>query len=112
VSIDFYTKGDFTNLHIAPLIIFPFIENAFKYGINASTARSWVKINIQAEGSTVNVQIDNSYHPRREKGNNDIGGIGVANALKRLELLYKDNHTVEIRQTDEIYSVGLTIILK
>lgn len=112
VSVDFQINGDFKGLSIAPLIIFPFIENAFKHGVNSSMDKSWVAITIEAKDATLHVHIKNSLHAGKKKVAGEIGGIGASNAVKRLNLLYKDKHTIDISQADRVYSVDLSITLK
>lgn len=99
------------NLMIAPLIIFTFIENAFKHGINVSVGQSWVNIKIIAKSSRLNLEIVNSkfIHKSTVK---QLGGIGIVNTNKRLKLLYPDRFTLNVKEDENSYAVDLQLILK
>jgi len=113
VTIDVEFSGEYDGLTIAPLIMFPFIENAFKHGINKSIKRSWVDIRLRVEGNVLRTSIrnsrftaENTTQPRRP------GGIGIANTRKRLELLYPGNYVLEVKEDDASFSVDLALTLK
>jgi two-component system LytT family sensor kinase len=110
VKITFQINGDYENLLIAPLIIFSFIENAFKHGINTSIGSSWVEIRFDVENEVLYASISNSkFVPRPSR--RPLGGIGIANAKKRLALLYDGAHVLNINQTDSLFNVYLSINL-
>ena len=111
VRITFTVAGDFQGLFIAPLIVFPFIENAFKHGINNSVHNSWVEVELSTQEGTLLLVIRNSVFftpPLLE----DVGGIGVANSRKRLNLLYANKHKLEIKEDGNTFYVYLSINLK
>jgi two-component system LytT family sensor kinase len=111
VKITFSMTGVYADLFIAPLIVFPFIENAFKHGINNSVKDSWVDVNLSAQGSTLFLVIRNSVFPHPPLSE-DVGGIGVANSKKRLNLLYANKHTFEVKEDSNTFSVYLSINLR
>ncbi|MBO4752716.1 MAG: sensor histidine kinase [Bacteroidales bacterium] len=76
-------------LTIAPLLFLPFIENAFKHGINYSKP-SFIHIDITLNGDTICCHIDNSDHSKYHEG-----GIGIINTTKRLNLLYPGRYTLQ-----------------
>ncbi|MBL0741376.1 sensor histidine kinase [Chryseolinea lacunae] len=117
IDVEFYGNSD--GLSIAPLIIFPFIENAFKHGINKSIKRSWVSIRLGAENGVLKAEVGNSrFSPtptEREKEKNKgkkVGGIGIANARKRLDLLYPHAYTLNVVEDVSSFLINLTITLK
>jgi two-component system, LytTR family, sensor kinase len=110
VTITYEVHGDYENLSIAPLIVFPFIENAFKHGLHASAGRSWVIMKLTVKDGVLSVSIRNSKHASRKNGSN-VGGIGISNTKKRLDLLYANRHTLDISSTDEEFSVNMAIQL-
>jgi two-component system, LytTR family, sensor kinase len=110
VRIELNVPAELDHYSIAPLIIFPFIENAFKHGIRNSTKKSWVFIDIQILNNELTAIIRNSVTGTYENEKN-IGGIGISNTKKRLNLLYPDKHTLRIEQTDSVFSVILAIRL-
>lgn len=110
VTISFDVSGEHEGLFIAPLIIFTFIENAFKHGLNASTASSWVIIKLMVEGDVLNVFISNSKFVVN-RPSSYVGGIGIVNTKKRLNLLYKNNYSLNINERGDTFSVNLTLKL-
>lgn len=95
-------------LFIAPLLTFTFIENAFKYGLkNAENA--FVKLDIKIENNTFWFSLENDFDPNRT---NEFGGIGLENALKRLELVYPNQYKLEIKNQDSTFKVDLKIVLR
>ena len=96
---------------IAPLILVVFVENAFKHS-TASQAND-IKIEIETrmeDDSTLFFRCSNSYQ-RQSNTTSLAKGIGMENVRKRLELLYPDNHQLDIRQTDSCYEVFLRMQL-
>lgn len=94
---------------IAPLILIPFIENTFKYGI--STQQDCT-INIQLEvinGQLV-MQVSNHIY-RSQNLNGSNAGIGIANTRRRLGLIYPGKHDLKITEEDNTYTVNLKINL-
>jgi histidine kinase len=93
---------------IGPLLVFPFVENAFKHGQNNSTGKSLVKVSIKTDGPGLIFEIINSINEL--KGiKKTVGGIGQANSRKRLELLYPGQHLLTIENTADLYKVKLII---
>ena len=98
-------------LQIAPMLLIPFVENAFKHGISLREA-SHIKIALHTEGLKLYFDVYNSVHPKTgidpEKHNT---GIGLQNVKQRLQLLYPDRHELMIRETTKEFFVHLTVQL-
>lgn len=92
---------------IAPLLIFPFVENAFKHG-QAGNGKCMVQVKINAGSKTIAFQILNSKGDKNTV-RRSVGGIGQANSKKRLELLYPDNHQLTIEDLPDQYKVNLIL---
>lgn len=94
---------------IAPMLLIPFVENAFKHGISLREP-SWIKLRLNCEGKRVQYEIRNSIHSRRE-GDPEKGrsGIGLKNVLHRLKLLYPDRHEFYMHQDEKEFFVQLTL---
>lgn len=96
---------------IAPMLLIPFIENAFKHGVSISRP-SWIKISLHASGNTLYFDVCNSIHPKSESDpERDRAGIGLENVTDRLALIYPDNHELIVRNTPQEFFVHLTINL-
>ncbi|QKZ11764.1 sensor histidine kinase [Spirosoma sp. KUDC1026] len=93
---------------IAPLLLNPLVENAFKYGISMQRP-SFVDISIRVTDGTLTGTIRNSIVSRTqlEKGT----GTGLKNVRQRLALAYPNRHLLRIEQTNDEFIVYLTINL-
>ena len=91
-------------LLIAPMLLIPFVENAFKYGSSADDP-SEIKIDISLAGSELKVTISNTI----AAGQNSIKGTnsGLELTRKRLALLYREKHKLEIVPGEKVYTVRL-----
>lgn len=104
---------EFPDIHeelpVPPLLFIPFIENAFKHGIS-NREKSEIAISLKVHENTLIFQCKNSK-TLADNGSKDISGsgIGLENAIKRLNLLFTDNHTLTISQTDDFFDVYLEI---
>lgn len=109
VMIRFHVEGDLNPHRIAPLLLIPFVENAFKYGVN-SEENSMIDIQITVQKNVLKVFIQNNKvnldHSMIEKN-----GVGIENTLKRLDLIYPHQHQCAISETANAFTVNLTITL-
>lgn len=98
-------------LCIAPLLLLPYIENAFKFGIQAEEA---MQISIHIWDDNGLLRLDVSNRVMQDIGYSGIKGTGSGLKLskKRLQLLYPKKHTLNIRTQHGIYDVHLNIQLK
>ncbi|MDF2932744.1 MAG: hypothetical protein K0R36_2075 [Chryseobacterium sp.] len=97
---------------IAPMLLVPFVENAFKHGIS-SLRKSWVTASLECNETTIVFKVNNSMHPQQEFDHDKHqSGIGLENVRQRLRLIYPGNHVLEIRSDNVEFSVTLTINLK
>ncbi len=97
-------------LKIAPLLLLPFVENAFKHGVSNQPENGEVSIDIKLANKTLDFAIANSKPMVKQPV--ESKGIGLSNVRKRLELLYNDKFNLAIDDKNEIYSVFLTIELE
>ena len=97
-------------LEISPLLLIPFIENAFKHSNVFDKKNGWVKINLNIDNTMVHLNVDNSIG-QKEQRKDKVGGVGLENVKKRLALLYKDSHTLNIEATEHTYNASLKIDL-
>ena len=107
VTISFITKGDFAGKLIEPMLLIPFIENAFKHGINYAKP-SDIGIEITLLGNELLLKVENTIHNNTRE---PASGIGLSNVKRRLSLLYPDMHTLDIEEKNGKYKVGLKITL-
>lgn len=108
IVITFEVTGDADNKQIAPFLLIPFVENAFKYGVNAEeNSDIWIKIAIGENDLQMDVE-NNKVFVRKGK---DYGAsIGIKNTKKRLQLLYPGTHLLKIR--DGMYDFTVSLYIK
>lgn len=95
---------------IAPLILFPFVENAFKHGFrNADNPLIHIELKTDEEKLTFLVSNNTAESSSDPYLNQESKGIGLKNSRERLTLLYKDKHELKIEQQNQTYSVHLEI---
>lgn len=94
---------------IAPMLLIPFVENAFKHGISLQE-KSWINIELYCSVEKISFEVRNSIH--RFSGNDpekNNTGIGLENVTERLKLLYPNRHEISIRNDNNEFIVHLVI---
>lgn len=97
-----------TDLKIAPLLLIPFVENAFKHGISIKE-NSDININLKTNENTVLFNVSNTINKFKKNRNEENSGFGLKNVQKRLDLLYPNNYSLKINDDNVQYNVSLTI---
>ncbi len=109
--IEFNVDGNTENKHIAPMLLFPFVENAYKH-CNKKSPAPGIKITLEVREDLLTYTVINSIKKESDISENDEGGIGLKNIRRRLELLYPDRHELIISETTTHFSIELRINLK
>ncbi|WP_159090865.1 sensor histidine kinase [Aquimarina aquimarini] len=108
IHLDYDIKSENPQLKIAPLLLIPFIENAFKHCSNyIDSSTNVIKIKIQEAGGKLTLDVMNSYDQLINK--NTVGGIGLKNVQKRLLLLYPNKYQLNIKKDKTKHIVNLSI---
>jgi sensor histidine kinase YesM len=110
IDIDFLVVGETNKIQIPPMILIPFVENAFKHGISLDKA-SFVHIVLKAQEERLEFSVKNSTHAPRQKRKESEAGLGLSNVRRRLELLFPGRHDLKIHDSDEAFEVSLSIEL-
>ncbi len=99
------SEGDMNMITLPPFLFIPFVENAIKHG--ASTiGHSYLRLNFRVTDHRLYFTAENSKPPVRK---NTIGGLGLKNINRRLELLYPGNHMLNIKEEADNYIVNLIV---
>ena len=106
LKVVFSTSEIDKNIEIAPMLLIPFVENAFKHG-DMQEGYLRIEINIEVQGSQLEFKIRNSVVNQESPQNQ--GGIGLENIRKRLDLNYSKNYQLTIDDSDNWFSVHLVI---
>lgn len=103
LALDVQLDPDLYDQQVYPLLLFPLVENAFKY----VGGEYWINITASLEDNRITFIVENAVPrftiPVR------AGGIGLENLKRRLELLYPGQHSFEISKTDRTFRVALSI---
>jgi two-component system, LytTR family, sensor kinase len=111
ILIETRIEDELTEKYIAPMLLIPFVENAFKHGVSLKH-KSWIKITLHCDGNKLYFDVYNSTHARSEQDpEKDMSGIGLNNVKQRLELLYPNKQELIIRETPDEFFVHLTLQL-
>lgn len=109
-SAYFDVSGEINGYEIAPLILMPFVENAFKYGVNAEENSS-IDIRIHVYNKELVLRVHNRKVSVRDVTSKRSTGIGLENTRLRLELLYAGKHELIVKDDEKDFTVHLTMIL-
>jgi len=110
IKLVFAVNGSAAFKKIAPLVLIPFVENAFKYGVNAEED-SDINIQVDIGEENLHLQVFNKK-VRVLQATDDKSGLGIENTKKRLQLLYPDYHRLLIHDNENDYFISLTLQLK
>ncbi len=106
-TIKFDCAENLNHFNIPPLLLIPFVENAFKHVSNYTERNNEINIRLSKEGNEFKFSVVNTVEdtpPRSESG-----GIGLKNVKRRLELLYGEAYSLTIHKTSETFSVTLEL---
>lgn len=107
LPLQFHTTPSVFSLQIAPFLFIPFVENAFKHG-NLQDKDKPLRISLITQADDLVFTIENE---KRVQEKDDVGGIGVQNIQKRLQLLYGEQSDLMIKETETEFKVQLKIAL-
>ncbi|PTQ99294.1 histidine kinase [Mucilaginibacter yixingensis] len=105
--VDFEVKGQVTVQRIVPLLLIAFIENAFKHGV-ANDPEHPIKMIIAVSDGNLSFYMHNKKHLHNRDA---VGGIGLNNVKRRLDLLYPGQYKLEIHDEADTYTCELSLIL-
>jgi hypothetical protein len=108
VTITLEVPEDIRDIEIPPMLFISFLENAFKHGVSYQS-ESYVIFRIEQNNNKLNCSIRNSKFKSKESDEKSYSGIGLANIKKSLELLFKNDYVLNIRESEKEYEVQLTI---
>ncbi|WP_242404083.1 sensor histidine kinase [Formosa agariphila] len=106
ISTDFKVSNP--NIMLSPMLLIPFVENAFKHSNIEKITDTFITINIETTDQTIRFKIENSI-PDTPLSKDAMGGIGLENVKKRLSILYPNTHSLQITTVNNIFSVSLKL---
>lgn len=108
VSVQMDIEGDPTPFQVPPMILVPFIENAFKYGTSAHED-AVITISVKIDAARLRFEVSNQVFKGRE--HTETFGIGIQNTRQRLNLMYRNAHSLVLTNDGKIFTVTLSITL-
>ena len=112
LHLSFQVSGPVGPVHIAPLLLLPFVENAFKHGLSQQLTDAWLQIQLTVTLNELTFKVENSKPelPDVVPNSTDVG-IGLPNVAKRLELLYPGRHRLRQLSGTDTFLTTLTLTL-
>ena len=109
--VQFEINGNPNTISIPPMLLIPFVENAFKHGkIKTPSPGIKIKLNI-IENKKIEFNVENVTSSLNLHKIENSEGIGLKNVKRRLELLFPDNHDLKIIETGNRFLVHLSLNL-
>ncbi|MBL7783224.1 MAG: histidine kinase [Saprospiraceae bacterium] len=108
VEIRFHIDGNATDQLIEPMLLIPFVENAYKHGVSM-LENPVIEIDIKIREQDLDLLVKNKVAPATADLKDAGTGIGLKNVGRRLELLYPEAHTLNISHKNGWFSVHLHI---
>ncbi len=97
-------------LTIEPMLLIPFVENAFKHGVNY-LLHPQIDIHLQVKKGQLVFDVKNRFDNENVTAKDENSGIGLTNVSSRLELLYKDKHSLMVNSDKNVFHITLTLVL-
>lgn len=106
IEVVFTLKVQDENTPIMPLLFIILLENAFKHGVENLRNGAYVHIDLTTTETTVDFKVENNFDAAEVP---EKGGIGLKNLRRRLELVYPNNHSVSLSQTEDVFKAHLKL---
>jgi Putative regulator of cell autolysis len=110
VVVNVLFQKDELNYSIEPMLLIPFVENAFKHG-TGMIENAQIDIDLSVKNGLLQFCVRNKFNDTATEVKDKTSGIGLNNVQRRLNLLYKDHHNVLINKKDGWFSVSLQLNL-
>jgi hypothetical protein len=108
--VELTISGNVEGRTIAPMLLIPFVENAFKHG-SRSVASPGILINLDIGSHEIRFDVSNHIRKNPAISRDQVGGIGLTNIRRRLNLLYPGKHQLIINSGDELFHVTLILLI-
>lgn len=105
--IDIHLTGNLAEWKIAPMLLLPLLENAFKHGVQSVAEGAYIKLSIDAREAQLAFDLKNSFFG--DQAIESAGGVGLTSVRQRLQLLYPGAHRFSARTENGVFHVQLTI---
>jgi len=110
ITIEVSLNNIDNHYHIEPMLLIPFVENAFKHG-TGMIADAAISVELAAKNNLLQFTVRNKFNDASGEVKDKTSGIGLTNTKRRLNLLYGNNHTLLINKKDGWFTVSLQLNL-
>ena len=93
-------------VRITPMLLLPLIENAFKHGTDSTVGHSYINARLSCDDISLIFTCENNF---KESMRKEVGGIGIENIRKRLQLIYPSRHQFHIEKNNGVFKIMLEI---
>ncbi len=111
VQINFTMEKDLPDIFVPPLLLIPFVENAFKHGMSRRISMPWLDIRLSFGNRKLIFEVNNNPSEQTSEKDSYTEGIGLKNVKRRLDLIYPEQYRLEIIATEKEFAVHLEIPL-
>lgn len=111
VKIDFDVKTADSSKSIEPMLLIPFVENAFKHGVGL-IEEPFIKIELVATNDELGFKVTNKFSSDKQDAKDGASGIGLNNVKRRLELLYPKQYALSVNESGNLYTTDLKLNFK
>jgi LytS/YehU family sensor histidine kinase len=111
VNIDFVVKSTDTSKSIEPMLLIPFVENAFKHGIGLIDD-PFIKVELETTNAELSFKVTNKFSADKKEAKDGASGIGLNNVKRRLELLYPEQYILNVNESQNLYITDLKLNFK
>jgi tetratricopeptide (TPR) repeat protein len=110
-KIEFIVGEEVKDVMIAPLLMIPLVENAFKYVTNDKETENFIRISLKRSGRGIEFTTNNTTYPDETQADKRIhkGGLGLRNLKNRLDLIYPKKHELHILKEGAIFKTKLIV---
>ncbi len=106
VMITFHYNNVKEYIKITPMLLLPLIENAFKHGTDSTVGHSYINAELSCDDISLIFTCENNFKESKRK---EVGGIGIENVRKRLQLIYPSRHRFQIEKSNGVFKIILEI---
>ena len=111
VMVNFKVESMASNRQIEPMLLIPFVENAFKHGVGL-IEDAVIDIYLNSSQTALFFQVRNKFNSDFSNVKDPASGIGLKNVRRRLELLYPDAHQLNVQKENGWFEVELSLTFK
>lgn len=111
VKIDFDVKSVDSSKSIEPMLLIPFVENAFKHGVGL-IENPFIKIELATNIEELHFKVTNKFSSDNKEVKDGASGIGLNNVKRRLELLYPNKYVLNVSESENLYTTDLKLNFK